>query len=105
MKYLGHFEERVLWAVIALGDNAYGVTIRQFLERETGHTVSYGALYTTLDRLEKKKYLSSRQAGATPTRGGRAKRYFKIEALGSQVLNENHAARRSLLAGLDPALV
>jgi DNA-binding PadR family transcriptional regulator len=107
MKYLGEFEERVLLGVIALQGNAYGVTVKQFLERETGHTVSYGALYTTLDRLEKKRFLSSRQGGASATRGGRAKRYFKIEALGSKVLKESHAARRKLhrLARLGPAPV
>lgn len=105
MKHPGHFEERVLLAVIALHDNAYGVTIKTLLEKETGHMVSYGALYTTLDRLERKRYISSRQGGATAKRGGRAKRYFKVEALGARVLKECHTARRRLLARLDPALV
>lgn len=102
--YLGEFEELVLLAILAMEGNAYGVTIRQLLEKETGRSVSYGALYTTLDRLERKGYVSSRQGGATATRGGRAKRFFKVEGLGRQVLKETQTARANVLARLDPAV-
>lgn len=106
--YLGEFEELVLWTILAMEEmqqNAYGVTIRQLLEKETGRTVSYGALYTTLDRLERKRYVTSWQGGATAARGGRAKRFFKVEALGQDALRDSNAAREKIrsLANLDPA--
>lgn len=102
--YLGEFEELVLMAINSLGDNAYGVTIRQKLEKAAGRTISYGALYSTLDRLERKQFVSSSQGGATPTRGGRAKRFFRVEALGEQVLANARKARENLLfTRLDPA--
>jgi PadR family transcriptional regulator, regulatory protein PadR len=100
--YLGEFEELVLMAIVAMKDNAYGVTLRQLLEAETGRSVSYGALYTTLDRLERKGFVTSWQGGATAIRGGRAKRFFKVEGLGHQVLRETRTARANL-AKLQPA--
>ncbi len=85
---LGHFEERVLLALVRLRENAYGVSVRRELSERTGREVSLGAVYTTLDRLEQKGYVSSRMGDPTPERGGRAKRYFRIEAPGMRALNE-----------------
>jgi PadR family transcriptional regulator len=101
--YLGEFEELVLLAIIALEGNAYGVTLRQHLEKEAGRTVSYGALYTTLDRLERKGFVSSWYGGATATRGGRSKRFFQVEGLGHQVIRDARAARERILARLNTA--
>jgi PadR family transcriptional regulator PadR len=95
--YLGEFEEFVLLAVLVLGDNAYGVSIRDLIEQETGRSVSFGAIYTTLDRLKTKGYVSSRQGEPTQERGGRAKRYFKIEGIGETALREAQSARNRML--------
>jgi PadR family transcriptional regulator PadR len=95
--YLGEFEELVLLAVLVLRDNAYGVSIRDLLEQETGRNVSFGAIYTTLDRLKTKGYVSSRQGEPTKERGGRAKRYFKIEGIGETALKEAQTARNKIL--------
>jgi DNA-binding PadR family transcriptional regulator len=94
---LGEFEELVLLAVLVLGDTAYGVSIRDLIERETGRKVSFGAIYTTLDRLKTKGYVRSRQGVPTQERGGRAKQYIKIEALGETVLSEAQNARSRML--------
>jgi len=51
--------------------------------------VSFGAVYTTLDRLERKGYVLSRMGDPTPERGGRAKKYFRLEAPGIRALNES----------------
>lgn len=102
--YLGEFEEIVLLAVMRLGSNAYGVTIRQTVEEVARRSTSIGAIYTTLERLEEKGFVSSRQGEATPERGGRAKRYFKIEASGVQALNKAEAIRSRLREGLNPVL-
>ncbi len=96
---LGSFEETILLALLALRENAYGVTIRQAVERATGRDTSIGAVYATLDRLEDKGYVSSRQGEATAERGGRAKRYFKIEGSGETALKEAEAVRRRLRQG------
>jgi len=87
--YLGEFEQIVLLALLRLRDNAYGMTIRREILKRTGREVSIGAVYATLDRLEQKGYVSSRQGEATPERGGRAKRYFRIEAPGRRALNSS----------------
>lgn len=94
---LGEFEELVLIAVLVLGDNAYGVSIRDLIEQETGRNVSFGAIYTTLDRLKNKGYVSSKQGEPTKERGGRAKRYFKIEGIGETALTEAQTARNKML--------
>ncbi len=72
------FEQQVLLAVWRLGDGAYGASVRTEIEERTGRTVSQGAVYVTLVRLEKKGWLRSRLADPTPVRGGRAKRLFRI---------------------------
>ncbi len=98
---LGSFEEFVLFATLRLGENAYGVKIRQTVEEATGRSVSIGAIYATLDRLERKGFVSSWQGEATPERGGRAKRYFRVEGAGVQALNDTLAARNRLMKGID----
>jgi PadR family transcriptional regulator PadR len=86
---LGRFEELVLLALVRLPkENAYGVPIRREIAERTGRDVSFGAVYTTLERLGRKGYVSSRVGDPTPERGGRAKRYFRIEAPGIRALNE-----------------
>jgi PadR family transcriptional regulator, regulatory protein PadR len=101
---LGEFEELVLLAVLGLGDNAYGVSIRDLIEKETGRVISFGAIYTTLDRLKKKGYVSAKRGEPTKERGGRAKQYFKIEAVGETALTEAQRARNKMLrlANLKP---
>src|SRR5260370_34945840 len=101
---LGEFEEVVLMAILRLGDNAYGVPIRRLIEDETNRSTSFGALYTTFDRLEKKGYISSRQGGATSERGGRSKRYLKVERPGLEALRACHDGRAKMWTGLRPVL-
>src|SRR5947209_16358916 len=98
---LGSFEEYVLFATLRLGEQAYGAKIRQTVEGATGRSVSIGAVYATLDRLERKGFIVSWQGEATPERGGRAKRYFRVEGSGMQALNETRAARNRLAEGVD----
>lgn len=87
-------------AVFRLGDNAYGMTVRQAVEEATQSFTSIGAIYTTLERLEKKGFVSSWQGEATPERGGKAKRYFKIEGSGVDALRDKERVRQAVLGGL-----
>jgi PadR family transcriptional regulator len=99
--YLGEFEHIVLLAVLRLGDQAYGVTVRREIEARTRREVSIGAIYATLDRLEAKGYVKSRSGDPTPERGGRSKRFFRVAAQGVSAVNRTHRALQSLTEGLD----
>jgi DNA-binding PadR family transcriptional regulator len=98
---LGEFEQVVLLAILRLSDNAYGVTIRSEIAACTGREPAPGALYTTLDRMEKKGAVRSWLGDATPQRGGRAKRYFALTKAGRAALISVQRGYRRLLAGLD----
>ena len=65
----GEFEQLLLLAIVHLGEDAYGVTIRQEVEARTGRDVAIGALYTSLDRLERKGFVRSAMSEPTPDRG------------------------------------
>jgi PadR family transcriptional regulator PadR len=98
--YLGEFELLVLLAVMRIGQDAYGVTIRAELERETSRELTLGAIYKTLGRLEQKGYLRVRIGDPTPERGGRRKKLYQLEPLGARALKESVAALRRLTRGL-----
>jgi DNA-binding PadR family transcriptional regulator len=87
---LGQFEQLVLTAILSLRDDAYGVTIHaKVAELAHPKAVSLGAVYVTLDRAEDKGYVASWLSDPTAERGGRAKRCYRLEALGEQALHES----------------
>ncbi len=89
-EYVGPFEQLVLGAILSLDDNAYGVTIHAKIERLTRpRTISLGAIYVTLDRLEDKGLVSSLLSAPTGERGGRAKRCYRLQASGERALHES----------------
>jgi PadR family transcriptional regulator PadR len=86
---VGQFEQFVMTAVLALGDTAYGVTIQaKVAELVQPRSVSLGAVYATLDRLEDKGLIRSRLSDPTPERGGRSKRLYRLEQIGERALHE-----------------
>lgn len=99
--YLGEFEEIVLLTIAVLGDQAYGVTITQEIEGQTGRIVDFSSVHTTLKRLEEKGFLTSTMGGATTERGGRRKRFFSLTAAGFRSLKEIQQVR-SRMWGLIP---
>ncbi len=98
---LGEFEQLVLLAVVRLDAEAYGSTIRREIEERTGRTIAIGALYTALDRLERKGYVNSRLSDPTPQRGGRAKRYFRLRPAGIAALARSRDALTRMWAGIE----
>ena len=87
---LGQFEQLVLTAILMLHEDGYGVTIHSKVEELAApKTVSLGAVYVTLDRLEDKGFVVSWMSDPTPERGGRAKRCYRLEALGERALQES----------------
>jgi PadR family transcriptional regulator len=97
---MGEFEQLVLLALLRLENNAYGMEVREEIEARTGRDVSYGAVYTTLDRLEQKGYVAHRLAGATPERGGRAKKYFRALPEGREALRATQQALTVMWEGM-----
>ena len=101
--YLGEFEHLILLSVMRLGDDAYGVTIRREIERQTGRSVSLGAIYPALDRLEDKGFINSHVGEPTPKRGGRAKRYLRLTPEGLDMLVRTRAIIQSFWEGFEPS--
>ena len=102
--YLGEFELMVLLAVLRLGDNAYGVTIREAIAEHTSRDVTLGAVYKTLGRLEAKHCVSTWLGDPTPQRGGRRKKIYRVELAGQRAVTQSLADLRRLARGLHGAL-
>lgn len=85
----GQFEQLVMTAVLILGDDAYGISIhRKVKELAEPRSVSLGAIYITLDRMEDKGYLRSWLSEPTPQRGGRSKRRYELKSPGEKALRQ-----------------
>lgn len=84
---LGPFEREVLQALTSKPNDAYGVAILRTMEDRTGRSISLGALYTTLERLERKGFIRSWWGDATAVRGGRRKRLYAVQSAGMRALN------------------
>jgi DNA-binding PadR family transcriptional regulator len=92
---LGTFEQAVLLALVRpktpLGKEGYGRAIHKEVQLRLDREVSAGAVYATLDRLEKKGLISSEVREGTDQRGGLPRRYFSVEPAGIRALNESKA--------------
>lgn len=97
---LGEFEYTMLTAAARLGEDAYGVAIREEIAETTGRTCSLGALYTTLDRLERKGYVATWMGDATPQRGGRPKRMVRVTAKGERAAAEFYTSIAKVSRGV-----
>lgn len=86
--YIGEFEELVLLTIASLGDQAYGVGIKEDIEKRADRTISIGALHSTITRLEEKGFIKSWLGEPTLERGGRRKRFFEITHHGKVALHE-----------------
>lgn len=100
-KGLGEFEHLLLLAVMRLGDDAYGVTMRREIEERAGRSVSLGAIYPTMDRLEERGLVRSFMGEPTGERGGRRRRYFRLEPAGERALEAHRRMLASMWAGFE----
>lgn len=101
--YLGEFEQMILLAVLQCGDDAYGVTVQDELARRATRRIASGAIYMTLDRLEKKGLLASRLTEPVAERGGRAKRCYIVTRPALTALKNSQRALLNLWEGLELA--
>jgi len=92
---LGDVELLVLLALIRLEPEAYGVPIAREIEVKGRRSVALGSVYAALERLERAGLVKSDLGEATPERGGKAKRYFRITAKG---LRQVRATRETLMS-------
>jgi PadR family transcriptional regulator PadR len=98
---LSDFEQLVLLAVVRLEDDAYGVTVRREIEERGGRPVSVTATYGALERMEQRGLVESWIGEATPTRGGRAKKHFRITPEGASALWDARAELHRMWEGLE----
>lgn len=91
-------------AVLHLGDNGYGTTIRSEIESRTGRSVARGAVYITLDRLEEKGLLTSKLSAGTEVRGGRPRRLFHVTAAGINAVKHSMRQLVRMHRGLESLL-
>jgi PadR family transcriptional regulator, regulatory protein PadR len=98
-------EQHALLAIVALQPSAYGISIQDHIARNAGYEPSVGSIYASLDRLEDKGFVRSKQGEATRQRGGKRKLYFRITASGQKTLRESLQVVHSLsqAAGLKGA--
>ena len=102
--HLREFEQLVLLSVLRLGEDAYGGTIRQDLERTAGRAVSGATIYVALSRLERRGLVRSWMADPTPVRGGKSKRFYALEAAGIEALRHAKATLERMWQGVGTAL-
>ena len=98
MEPLGQFEQLVLTAILALGEDAYGVTIHAKVEElSSPRKIARGAVYATLDRMEDKGLIASWMSEPTPERGGRSRRHYRLEKPGEKALRETAKQAQRLI--------
>lgn len=99
--HLGEFEQLVLLALLHLGEDAYGITVRDEIHRRTRRDPAFATVYTTLTRLEAKGLVTSRLGEPTPERGGRRKKHFAILPAGRRAIQASVRAIQGMSRGLD----
>jgi len=97
---LGEFEQVVLLALIRLGPEAYGATIRREIEARTKRDLAISAVYVTLDRLQKKGLVRSRVGDPTPQRGGRRRKHFVLLPAGRRAITQACRSFQLMTEGL-----
>ncbi len=100
MGHLGELEQLILFAVAALGEDAYGGTIRAHIEERTGRLVSSGAISTTLGRLAGRRLVIGRVGTPVPGRAGRPRKYYALTPAGARDLKASYTTIRAMAGGL-----
>ena len=104
MGHLGELEQLILFAVVALGDDAYGGAIRAHIEERSGRIVSSGAISTTLGRLADRRLVVGHVGTPVSGRAGRPRKYYALTSAGARDLQESYTMIRALAGGLSKRL-
>ena len=103
-KSLGEFEHLVLLSVLQLRAEARAIDIRSHIQTQAGRSVSRGALYSSLERLEKKGFLSWEVEDSSPERGGIPRRRFFVTEPGLEAVRSSLRTISVLSEGLEEVL-
>jgi DNA-binding PadR family transcriptional regulator len=98
--HLGEFEQLLLMALGHLGADASGVDIRELIEARTGRAISPGAIYTALQRLERRGFVTTSFGDPTPQRGGKRKKLYRLRPAGARSLAAMQSALAQMARGL-----
>ena len=101
---LGDFEQLLLFAVLRLGGTGSGSAIRAEIKSRTGRSVSPGAVYTVMARLEERGFVNGEIGGAAPARGGRRKKFYSLDPAGAEALESAYDQLASMATGVVPKL-
>jgi PadR family transcriptional regulator PadR len=101
-EFLGEFELYVMLALVHLRDEAYGMTIRQEIERRTGRDAAIGAVYATLARLEDKALVRHELSRPLPVQGGRGRKYYTLTPAGERALSHAASMMTRMMQGWRP---
>ncbi|MCB0610906.1 MAG: PadR family transcriptional regulator [Lewinellaceae bacterium] len=85
---LGHLEEMILFMVMLVHEEAYGITVRDAFTEQYGQDISLSAVHTVLRRLEEKGFTASRMGGSSQERGGRRKRLYQVTRYGYKMITQ-----------------
>lgn len=100
MKILSRAEEIILLSILKLKNNAYGVSIREQIHRDTGDIWSFASIYTPLDRLNRKKYVQKIKSEPLPERGGKSRFYYQVTPEGKKALLKIQEAQQKIWLGI-----
>jgi PadR family transcriptional regulator PadR len=99
MRDLTKAEETLLLAILRLKDNAYGVAIKQHIQKTTGKALPYGTIYFILEQLVKKGYVKRFTGESKPERGGRSRIYCTLTPDGSMALKHAYKIQQKIWDG------
>jgi DNA-binding PadR family transcriptional regulator len=99
--FIGEFELYVLLAIVHLGEDAYGIRIRQEIERRTGREIVIGAIYATLGRLKDKSLVDFTLSAPEPVQGGRTRKHYSLTADGVRAVRHSTSMLTKMMAGAD----
>ena len=103
-KFISRNEEIILLSILKLGDNAYGVSIRDRIYKDMGDKWSFASIYQPLENLMKKKYVQRKKGAPTAKRGGKSKYYYEVTSAGKEVLLALKRAGEQAWSGLPASL-
>jgi len=89
-------ETAVLLAILRLEDDAYGVAIKEDVSKLSNKKISYGTLYSYLDQLFRKGFISKSTGEPTPERGGRRKIFYRLTKKGIQALESAYELQKMI---------
>jgi DNA-binding PadR family transcriptional regulator len=97
----GDFEQLVLFAIVRLGRDAYGASIKRDIETRTGRSLAISAVYVTVARLEEKKLVRTEVSEPLPERGGRRRKHVILLPAGTRAVREAYRTFKGMLEGLE----